>query len=382
MKLIQYDKLSWIGIVLTWCLICIPSTWAEDPAGTDDWGPLVVHFEKNRTSLGEKEKTRIQQVLLQAPIGDQSRVFVVGYTDSSGRPAYNEKLSLKRAQAVRKTIINEFGLGSDQVIAIGQGERHPVADNGKRTGRSKNRRVEIYLTDAVGKPDRKPHVRPGSNMPAIIAHLEEARILMRGDRWDAALEKLNETHDLGGWYVGDWHALYGIVGFFKGVPLDQVRPHLETALAYDHRNPDAREFLSRVEARENVDQGRVTADMGQSLRNPIAVSSMAQQYEYLSLFGATARYHHQLDHPSIDVWECLDVHGEPVVYYFDRSDIYTWAFDVGNNSSAAAIVHPKPVLPAEPEISANTASSPMVPVRVFSSSLSTPDTIWESRLFR
>lgn len=382
MKLFQYDKLRWIGIALIWCLMGIPSTWAQEPADRDDWGPLVVHFEKNKTSLGEKEKARIQQVLLEAPIGDQSRVFVVGFADSSGRPAYNEKLSLKRAQAVRKTIINEFGLEAEQVIAIGQGERHPVADNSKKTGRSKNRRVEIYLTDAVSKTDRKPHVRPESNMPAIKAHLDEARTLMRQDQWDAALKKLNEAHDLGGWYIGDWHALYGIVGFFKGVPLDQVRPHFETALAYDHRNSDAREFLSRVEARENVDQGRVTAGMGQRLCNPIAVSSIAQQYEYLSLFGATARYHHQLDHPSIDVWECLDAHGEPVVYYFDRSDIYTWAFDGDDNYAAAAIVHPKPVLPAEPQISGNPDSSPMVPVRVFHSTLSTPDTIWESKLFR
>jgi hypothetical protein len=98
-----------------------------------------------------------------------------------------------------------------------------------------------------------------------------------------------------------------------------------------------------------------------------------------------ARHHHLLDHPSIDVWECLDAHGEPVVYYFDRSAVYAWAFDDDAHVPAAAGVHPRPVFPALPAESKNSGDisslSPAVPVRVVTSPLSTPDTIWESKLF-
>lgn len=383
MKLIQNHMLRRIGFAVIWWMILIPLAGAEKPVSSNDWGPLVVHFEKNKTSLGEKEKAKIQQVLPQLPLGDQSRIFVVGYTDSSGRPAYNEKLALKRAQTVRKTIINALELDSEQVIAIGQGERYPVADNQKKTGRSRNRRVEIYLTDRMNPSDRKPKAPPKDNLAAIHDHLDKARILMLRDQWDAALEELHQAHALGGGYVGQWHALYGIIGFFKGVPLDQVRSHLETALTYEQHNVDAREFLSRVKARESVDQQRVTADMGRSVRTAIKVSSMAQQYEYLSLFDTTPRYHHQMEHPALDVWECLDIHGEPVVYYFDRSGIDAWIFDGDSDDVVTAVNHltPSPMLESQ-GLEETSPASPVLPIKVFSGPISAPDMIWESKLFR
>jgi outer membrane protein OmpA-like peptidoglycan-associated protein len=74
------------------------------------------------------------------------RLELVGHTDSVGADAYNQQLSLRRAQAVRDFLARNFpSLGTNRFEARGLGESQPVADNTSATGRSQNRRVEIRL---------------------------------------------------------------------------------------------------------------------------------------------------------------------------------------------------------------------------------------------
>ena len=85
-----------------------------------------------------------------AGIGDilakypQNHIEVKGYTDSTGNAAYNEALSLRRAEAVRKVLL-ERGVKEAQMMAIGMGESEPVASNATPGGRAKNRRVELHI---------------------------------------------------------------------------------------------------------------------------------------------------------------------------------------------------------------------------------------------
>jgi len=73
------------------------------------------------------------------------RTFLIeGYTDSTGKAAFNKQLSMKRAGAVREYLIRQ-GLPPDQVKAVGYGEDKPVAPNDTAEGRAKNRRVEIVV---------------------------------------------------------------------------------------------------------------------------------------------------------------------------------------------------------------------------------------------
>lgn len=74
----------------------------------------------------------------------QARVEVAGHTDSQGADAYNQKLSERRAQAVRKYLINR-GVSGDRLTARGYGETEPVADNATAAGRAQNRRVELRV---------------------------------------------------------------------------------------------------------------------------------------------------------------------------------------------------------------------------------------------
>lgn len=72
-------------------------------------------------------------------------VRVIGHTDNTGTAAYNQDLSIRRANAVR-SILLQGGVSSSRIRAIGMGEEQPIATNATPEGRQANRRVEIVIT--------------------------------------------------------------------------------------------------------------------------------------------------------------------------------------------------------------------------------------------
>jgi OmpA-OmpF porin, OOP family len=73
------------------------------------------------------------------------RVSIDGHTDSDGSSSYNLKLSKKRAAAVRSHLIKREQIDGDRLESQGYGESSPLADNGSKDGKEKNRRVEFVI---------------------------------------------------------------------------------------------------------------------------------------------------------------------------------------------------------------------------------------------
>lgn len=85
---------------------------------------------------------RINKIISQSKY---KMVQVFGHTDSIGSDEYNMKLSVRRAEAVKKYLNSEFGIDLSKLESAGKGEKEPVADNRNAQGRLANRRVEFII---------------------------------------------------------------------------------------------------------------------------------------------------------------------------------------------------------------------------------------------
>jgi outer membrane protein OmpA-like peptidoglycan-associated protein len=109
-------------------------------------GDAVLSFPIGGASLPSGDLPaldRIASVLVQHP---ELMARIEGHTDSSGREEANLTLSQERAQAVKQALV-ERGASPERIEAVGLGETWPIADNGTRAGRDRNRRIEIYLVE-------------------------------------------------------------------------------------------------------------------------------------------------------------------------------------------------------------------------------------------
>ena len=73
------------------------------------------------------------------------KIKIAGHTDSTGDAAHNQDLSLRRAETVKKTLADKYGIDGTRIATKGWGAEQPLVDNGTEEGRTVNRRVEILI---------------------------------------------------------------------------------------------------------------------------------------------------------------------------------------------------------------------------------------------
>ena len=72
-------------------------------------------------------------------------IDIIGHTDSMGPEEYNQKLSERRATAMKDFLVNERDVDASIIDISGMGESSPIADNATAEGRAQNRRVEVHV---------------------------------------------------------------------------------------------------------------------------------------------------------------------------------------------------------------------------------------------
>jgi len=109
-------------------------------------------FEVDQSSLSDQAKQNLGDLARILNKYDDTNILVEGHTDSSGDAAYNDQLSVRRAESVA-TYLAFLEVARERFSVIGYGEAQPVADNATPEGRAQNRRVEIaiYANDDLKK---------------------------------------------------------------------------------------------------------------------------------------------------------------------------------------------------------------------------------------
>lgn len=107
-------------------------------------------FDFNKAVLKPEAKAKLDDLVSKTKGVNLEVIIAVGHTDSVGSDAYNQKLSIKRSEAVKTYIVSK-GIEKNRVYTEGKGEKQPVADNKTAEGRAKNRRVEIEVVGTRAK---------------------------------------------------------------------------------------------------------------------------------------------------------------------------------------------------------------------------------------
>ena len=101
-------------------------------------------FDFNKSVLKAEGKAKLDDLVGKVKGINLEVIIAVGHTDAVGSDAYNQKLSVKRSDAVKAYLVSK-GIEKNRVYTEGKGEKQPVADNNTAAGRAKNRRVEIEV---------------------------------------------------------------------------------------------------------------------------------------------------------------------------------------------------------------------------------------------
>ena len=101
-------------------------------------------FDFDKSVVKPAGKAALDDLLMKLQGMNTEVMVTVGHTDSVGSDAYNQKLSQRRAEAVKAYIVSK-GVDASRVYTEGKGETQPVADNKTAEGRAKNRRVTVEV---------------------------------------------------------------------------------------------------------------------------------------------------------------------------------------------------------------------------------------------
>lgn len=121
-----------------------PAPAPQPPAATKVTYAADAFFDFDKAVLKAEGKAKLDDLVGKVKGINLEVIIAVGHTDAVGADAYNQKLSVQRAEAVKAYLVTK-GIEKNRVYTEGKGEKQPVADNKTKEGQAKNRRVEIEV---------------------------------------------------------------------------------------------------------------------------------------------------------------------------------------------------------------------------------------------
>jgi OOP family OmpA-OmpF porin len=121
-----------------------PAPAPQPPAATKVTYAADAFFDFDKSVLKAEGKAKLDDLVGKVKGINLEVIIAVGHTDSVGTDSYNQRLSVRRSEAVKAYLVSK-GIEKNRVYTEGKGEKQPVADNKTSEGRAKNRRVEIEV---------------------------------------------------------------------------------------------------------------------------------------------------------------------------------------------------------------------------------------------
>ena len=106
---------------------------------------LTLHFDFDKAVIKNRDIPELNRGINFIREYPEAAVRLEGNTDGIGTEEYNQRLSERRADAVRQYILNKHVIDESRITAVGYGKSNPVASNDTEEGRAKNRRVDILI---------------------------------------------------------------------------------------------------------------------------------------------------------------------------------------------------------------------------------------------
>jgi OmpA-OmpF porin, OOP family len=112
---------------------------------------LLVEFDFDKAAVRPQYHNDIEKVANFLKAYPSTSGVLEGHTDSVGTEEYNMKLSKRRAESVKKYLVEKFGIAADRLSTEAYGESEPVASNDTNAGRQRNRRVVTNIVTTIMK---------------------------------------------------------------------------------------------------------------------------------------------------------------------------------------------------------------------------------------
>ena len=108
--------------------------------------PSDISFDKGRSDINPGFRPVLDKFATSLNTNPNSKVTIIGHTDSSGSDAVNDPLSVNRAARARDYLVDR-GISSSRISIAGRGSHEPLVDNSSAANMAKNRRVEIFVAE-------------------------------------------------------------------------------------------------------------------------------------------------------------------------------------------------------------------------------------------
>jgi OOP family OmpA-OmpF porin len=104
---------------------------------------VQIEFDFDKAEVRPEFHEKLREAAAFMKKHPEAKFLLAGHTDSIGSTEYNQGLSLRRSAAVKKYLVETFGIAAHLMMPRGYGERQPIAGNDTEAGRQRNRRVEV-----------------------------------------------------------------------------------------------------------------------------------------------------------------------------------------------------------------------------------------------